>query len=275
MFSTRMTTRRDFDSEWFLRWKPILSFSDRVHRKSWEMAIVAETLQSHGVLVPGRKGVGFGVGSESLTKVFADLGPDVLATDLLPDSWKDTHKGFWIGGEHPRITNRIVDMNWIDGASGKDVVECNAFDFSWSVCSMDHCGTVWWTKRFLLNQMNALKPGAIGVHTAEYTINVGMPRVGTTVWLDRNDVIDVMNLLAQLGHELAPIDWFIGDTFDDHGIDCSPYEGTHIKAEAHGRWGTCICFAVRKGNVPVFWVPLDESEARAAIDQAQRSHSQM
>ena len=218
MFSIRMTTRRDFDSEWFLRWKPVLSFSDRIHRKFWEMAIVTETLHNHGMLTHGRKGVGFGVGSESLTKIFADMGAEILATDLLPESWRETHKGFFDLGKHPRIENRIVDMNWIDGTSGKSSVESDGFDFSWSVCSMDHCGTAWWTKRFLLNQMNCLKPGGIGIHTAEYTINIGLPRQGATVWLDRADVVDVVDLLTQLGHVAAPIDWFIGDTFDDHGI---------------------------------------------------------
>lgn len=275
MFSTCMTTMRDFESEWYLKWKSHLEFSDRIHRKFWEIAIVSETLESQGKLCRGMKGVGFGVGSESLAITFADRVERILATDLLPDDWQETHHGFFTLGQHPRIENRIVDMNWINGESGKGAVEAGEYDFSWSVCSMDHCGKVWWTKRFLLNQMNCLRHGGVGVHTAEYTINVGMPRDGTTVWLTRDDVVDVVQLLTWLGHDVAPIDWFIGDRFEDHGIDCFPYNGNcHIKTEAHGRWGTCICFCVRKNGAEKFWVPIDETEARAAIAKYHLSHSQ-
>lgn len=266
MFSTCMTTMRDFGTEWYRKWRERLAFPDRIHRKSWEIAIISETLESHGMLQHGKHGVGFGVGSEPLVKYYADLGPTILATDLLPDDWHETHKRFFTHGEHPNVSNRIVDMNWIDGAGGKDAVEEESADFTWSVCSMDHCGTAWWTKRFVLNQMNCLKPGGIGVHTGEYTINPGMPREGGTVWLNCDDLIDLSDLLRSLGHEPAPIDWFIGDAYGDHTIDYFPYEGFyHIKTEANGKWGTCFCFAVRKQNPGVFWVPLDESQAREAI----------
>lgn len=266
MFSTRITTMRDFESEWYLKWKTVFGFSNKIYRKFWEIAVVSETLESQGKLNNGMRGVGFGVGSESATEKFADRVEKILATDLLPDDWHETHKGFFDLGKHPRIENRIVDMNWIDGASGKGLVEEEQYDFSWSICSMDHCGDVWLTKRFLLNQMNSLKYGGVGIHTAEYTINVGMPRTGSTVFLTCDDVVDITQLMNMLGYEIAPMDWFIGDRFEDHRIDCDPFEGDcHIKAEAHGRWGTCICFSVRKKTKGTFWVPFNEADARAAI----------
>ena len=133
---------------------------------------------------------------------------------------------------------------------------------------MDHCGSVWLTKRFLLNQMNCLKVGGIGVHTAEYTISMGLPRSGATSVLNWSDIVDIQSLCQKLGYELAPIDWNIGDRVEDHMVDPHPYPGPiHLKPEFHGgRWVTCVVFAVRKLNPGVFWVPQDETEARGLID---------
>jgi hypothetical protein len=275
MFSTRFTTARDFRSSWYEKWCRALSLPNTFHRKWWELALVCETLQSHGVLHFGRRGVGFGVGSETLPSMFADMGCQILATDLLPDSWKDTHRQFHELNTHDRVTTRIVDMNWIHDAELSEDIDEVDFDFAWSTCSMDHCGSVWLTKRFLLNQMNVLAVGGIAVHTAEYTISVGMPRSGATAWLTWDDIIDIVELMRAMGHELAPIDWFVGDSIEDHMIDTSPYTGrVHIKAEMHGgRWGTCVAFAAKRRTADIVWIPAEESEARKAIAAYQSSHS--
>lgn len=46
----------------------------RMHRKQWEYCYILQTLSVAGVLSPGRRGLGFGVGSEPLTAVFASRG---------------------------------------------------------------------------------------------------------------------------------------------------------------------------------------------------------
>ncbi len=262
------------NSEWFARWKAQHSLPDRIHRKDWEVAIVSEILDSNGCLTENRHGVGYGCGSESLATYIASRGPKVLATDLLQGEWSHIHGGF-SALENERIQLRCVDMNWLKGESGKQSVEEGLYDFGWSVCSMDHCGSTWLTKRFLLNQMNCLKVGGLGVHTAEYTISSGLPRNGSTSWLDWNDMVDVQNLMTQMGHELAPIDWSIGDSVEDHQMDLYPYGGrVHLKPEVHaGRWGTCVVFAAKRVSPKQFWIPVEEDIAREQL--AQRSHSQM
>ncbi|MBS0207071.1 MAG: hypothetical protein JSS49_29695 [Planctomycetes bacterium] len=275
LFSTRFTTARDFASPWYAVWKDRLSLGDRIHRKGWEIASVCETLSSAGVLKVGNAGIGFGVGSELLPTVFAGFGCRILATDALPESWKNTTGRFYDVNQSNGVEIRVVDMNAINGGELTASIEESAFDFSWSICSMDHCGSTWLTKRFLLNQMNCLKPGGISAHTAEYSIGVGMPRVGDTVWFTWDDIVDVRHLMTALGYELAPIDWFCGDSIEDHMIDESPYVGrVHIKCEALGQWGTCVLFAAKKVTSNVFWVPFDEEDGRAAIADFQRSHSQ-
>lgn len=266
MFSTRFTTARDFNSEWYLHWRQALSLPAQMRRKSWELAIVCETLASHGALQPGKRGVGFGVGSETLPGLFADMGCYILATDLLPHDWRETHKDFHALNTRDNVTTRIVDMNWLDGAQLTEDIPERDFDFSWSVCSMDHCGSAWLTKRFLLNQMNVLKPGGIAVHTAEYTLSMGLPRDGSTVYLTVADILDIVQLMQAMGHELAPVDWFLGDSVEDHIIDTAPSDHTiHIKATGYGQWAMCVVFAAKRLGSEVLWLPADEAEARDMI----------
>lgn len=268
LFSTRFSTFRDFRTPWLQQWRHALNLGSRIHRKTWEVAYVAETLLSHQMLRDDRRGVGFGVGSEPLVRVFADKTAGILATDMLGKDWLSTHAGFSSLGNHPQVKTANVDMNWLNGEGGLDSVPREEFDFSWSVCSMDHCGAVWWTKRFLLNQMNTLKPGGVAVHTAEYTTTPGMPRSGGTVYLTRDDILDLEQLAFQLGYELAPVDWSLGDYPEDHIVDGPPFEGrVHLKAVAHHGWTTCVGFALRKPESGVFNVPVNETEARAAIQQ--------
>jgi hypothetical protein len=260
MFSTRFTTARDFDTDWLRRWQHVFGLDRRRHRKWWEIATVCETLDSHQVLAPGKTGVGFGVGSDPLVKYFAERGADILATDLLDPAWIGTHHNFDGLQDLPRVQTARVDMNWLAGH-----VPTAAADFCWSVCAMDHVGTIWWLKRFVLNQMNCLRPGGIAVHTAEYTISHGLPRAGGTVWLEAADLLDLASLAGGLGYEMAPIDWFIGDRLEDHLIDDTGTADVHIKAGVAGRWGTCVAIALCKLHAGEFWVDLDEATARRAI----------
>jgi hypothetical protein len=274
MFSTCFTTYRDFTTDWFRKWDQKLKFDKRMHRKWWEMSIVCESLESNGMLARGKKGVGFGVGSEILPSMFGEMGCEILATDMLPESWGSTHCRFYEANQKYGIQTRVVDMNWIDGAGAYEAVEENGYDFSWSICSMDHCGNAWLTKRFLLNQMNCLRANGLAVHTAEYTINHGLPREGTTAWLTWEDILDVSILMRSLGYVFAPVDWFMGNAVQDHMIDLHPFEGpVHIKAETHGRWGTCVLFAAKKVSDGAFWVPGNEADARREIAEYQLSHS--
>jgi 2-polyprenyl-3-methyl-5-hydroxy-6-metoxy-1,4-benzoquinol methylase len=61
--------------------RPVLT-----HRKLWEWLFIAEALHQQGVLRPGSRGLGFGVGQEPLVALFASLGCSVVATDMAPDA---------------------------------------------------------------------------------------------------------------------------------------------------------------------------------------------
>lgn len=56
---------------------------------------MAQALFERGMPAPGRRGLGFAVGQEPLTMLFADAGADIVATDLdteeaRKDDWVDT-----------------------------------------------------------------------------------------------------------------------------------------------------------------------------------------
>src|SRR5580698_7522774 len=73
-----------------------------LHRKMWEWLFIAEALRERGLLAPGRRGLGFGVGQEPLVALFAAEGCDLVATDQPHDlavssGWTDSAVE-WAGG---------------------------------------------------------------------------------------------------------------------------------------------------------------------------------
>ena len=55
------------------------------HRKQWEFVFILRALEYYGALRPDARGLGFGVGIEPLSSLFAAEGCRVMATDLAAD----------------------------------------------------------------------------------------------------------------------------------------------------------------------------------------------
>lgn len=53
-----------------------------LHRKLWEFVYIIQVLYENGCLKQGKTGLGFGVGTEPLTALFASMGCKILGTDL-------------------------------------------------------------------------------------------------------------------------------------------------------------------------------------------------
>ncbi len=65
------------------------------HRKLWEFVYIVKALKERGLVSPGKRGVGFGVGQEPLPSYFAKNYVSVIATDYgleqaQKDGWADT-----------------------------------------------------------------------------------------------------------------------------------------------------------------------------------------
>jgi hypothetical protein len=210
-------------------------------RKFWEWLFIARTLGERGMLQPGRRGIGFGVGQEPQSAFFASMGCDILATDLEPSNpsaqqWSQTEQhaqGLWglnkAGLCEPtlfaqRVRFRAVDMNHIPA-------DLQGFDFSWSSCAFEHLGSILRGQDFILNQMQCLKPGGVAVHTTEFNVSSNRRTLDytDTVLFRRRDIDELVQMLRDDGHDIS-VDFDTGDGPADRHVDLPPYAGDiHLK----------------------------------------------
>src|SRR5690349_11463990 len=80
-------TQRRAQSSAFRYWaKRLREKPGGLHRKLWEWCYIAQALYERGMLGEGRRGLGFAVGSEPLSSLFAGFGCAIVASDLDPES---------------------------------------------------------------------------------------------------------------------------------------------------------------------------------------------
>jgi hypothetical protein len=231
-----------------------------LHRKMWEWLFIAEALRERGALVPGRSGLGFGVGQEPLAALFAAEGCSVLATDqpqeaAVSSGWTDSQTEWAAGTESlnayglcpgqvfaEKVRFRAVDMNHIPD-------DLRGFDFTWSSCALEHLGTLRAGADFVVAQMECLGPGGVAVHTTEYLVSSGERTVeeGGTVFYRRRDIEELVTRLRRLGHEID-VDYTEGATPDDLHVDVPPYSDVHLRTELSGYVTTSLALVVTKGT---------------------------
>jgi FkbM family methyltransferase len=250
-------TQAQLESPAFRWWARRMGVSYKMHRKVWELCYVAQVLYEHGMLAPGKRGLGFAVGQEPLPALFASFGCEVVATDLHPKKsdavWIETnqHATNIEGLQRPavcdpnvfrqRATFRFVDMNDIPA-------DLTDFDFVWSCCSFEHLGSLQKGKRFIRRMTRCLKPGGVAVHTTEFNVSSNTRTIGKgrTVLFRRRDFDEMIAALRQAGHEVAEIDYHTGDGPADLSIDRPPYQGkVHLKVEVGGYTATSIGLITR------------------------------
>jgi len=255
------------DSAAFRGWADRLREPWRAHRKLWELAFICQALDERGMLQPGHKGLGFAVGAEKLPSFFASLGCHITATDLPMDDerskpWAAT--GQWVGNLealnaaglcsdsdfHERVAFRPVDMNAIP----PDLVE---YDYTWSTCSFEHCGSLDLGLRFLERQMDCLRPGGVAVHSTEFNLssNDDTQSDGWCVIYRLKDIESICRRLVDQGHSVEPIDIDPGNHLLDTIVDPPPYHQwatdppqriKHLRLSLFGYASTSIAFIIRK-----------------------------
>ena len=256
-----LCTFDQLDSPRFRHWAAAIQEPWRAHRKLWELAYICEALEERGMLQPGRRGLGFAVGAEKLPAFFAARGCLITATDLPVEDernqqWAKT--GQWVGNlaslNHTslcpeqtfrdNVTYRPVDMNQIPA-------DLTGFDFTWSTCSFEHCGSIDLGLRFLEEQMRCLKPGGVAVHTTEFNLSSNDATVtdGGCVIFRLKDIERIITLLRARGHAVEPLDLATGNTELDRHIDPSPYtQDRHLRLDLFGYASTSIGLIIRKGS---------------------------
>ena len=101
-----------------------------------------------------------------------------------------------------------------------------SFDFCWSVCSLEHVGSIEQGLQFVLNSAECLVPGGIAVHTTEFNLYADGPTIDhwPTVLFQRSHIEDLRRRLADRGHHLADPCFDPGDGVLDRFIDVPPFE---------------------------------------------------
>ncbi len=236
---------------------------DNYHRKIWEFSFIYQTLLESGVLKPNSRGLGFGVGKEPLVAAFASHGCIITATDLNPD--KAHEKGWAQTNQHSSGIRDLNQRGICDPASFDRLVEfmevdmtdipahlSSGYDFTWSSCSFEHCGSIQKGIDFVVNQMRCLKPGGIAVHTTEYNLSSNEETLdhADTVIYRRRDIEDLARLLGTMGHEIA-VDYEVGEGEIESYVDIPPYtHKPHLRLQLAGYVSTSIGLVIRKRPEP-------------------------
>lgn len=213
------------------------------HRKQWEFFFIAQAVEQAGLLKPGVRAVGFGVGVEPLVAWFASKGVDVVATDLAPD---DARSRVWRNsGQHAaraiaRLNPQGVcpddvfarSVRWRDVDMTAIPADLRDFDFAWSACALEHLGSIDRGLEFVTGSLRCVRPGGLVVHTTEFNVDSDDATLDDdwTVLFRRRDLARLAGLVAQGGGSLDAIDLELGRLPLDLYIDVPPYlEEPHLR----------------------------------------------
>ncbi|MCR9294966.1 MAG: methyltransferase domain-containing protein [bacterium] len=260
--TSSLCTLDQLQSPAFRYWTQQLKADWMPHRKLWEHCFILQALYERGLLNEGRRGLGFAVGQEVLPALMAQLGCEILASDLdvgdersqvwaETDQLASTLEGLNASGIcepekfRQKVRFRSIDMNCIP----QDVI---GFDFTWSSCSFEHCGSIKAGLRFLRQQMRCLKPGGVAVHTTEFNLSSLEQTVhsGQTVIFRKQDIEAIVTDLQQEGHSVEPLQLDLGSSEEDGQIDVMPYSfAPHLKLVLFERFvTTSIALIIRKSQ---------------------------
>ncbi|MEA3050858.1 MAG: hypothetical protein QOG84_2694 [Sphingomonadales bacterium] len=276
------STQDDIESAWARHWIAELGTPIIYHRKIWELAYVLQAIWEGGHIAPGARGLGFGCGVEPIASYLASQGVAATVTDQPQEraraaGWVATnqHAGALDQAFHPHLVERAefdrlvrweaVDMNAIPPS-------LRGYDFCWSICAMEHLGSIDKGLAFVERAMEVLRPGGLAVHTTEFDIRPDGPTWDNagTVLFQRAHLERLASRLRSAGHRVAELDFDIGDKPLDRFIDVPPWthempaelarwmgEPLHLKIAIGGFVMTCFgLIAVKGGDVSAAAGPL-------------------
>ncbi|HEX6390018.1 MAG TPA: class I SAM-dependent methyltransferase, partial [Solirubrobacteraceae bacterium] len=258
---SRLCTQAQLSEPWYTAWREALHEAPIAHRKTWEFTYIAEVLNALGMLEPGRRGLGFGVGREPLVPLFASRGVELLATDLEPTAreaigWarSDQLAADVDSMARPEICEletfrRLVTWRAVDMRAIPD--DLRGFDFCWSTCSLEHLGTLDYGLEFIERSIDTIRPGGIAVHTTEFNLSSDEDTVeaGPTVVYRKRDLLPLRERLEAAGHEVAAFDFDPGDGLLDRYVDIPPYSHDPCLRFLYASYTlTSVAIVVRRGG---------------------------
>lgn len=271
--ASKPCTQADIESDWCAHWARELKTAVIHHRKVWELTYVLQALHEHGHLTAGSTGLGFGCGAEPIPSYLASRGIQVIATDMAPAAaqehgWIETdqhlstprrahHPNLVDGPTYDRlVTSRDVDMNDIPS-------DLTGHDFCWSICALEHLGSIQAGLAFIEASLTTLRPGGLAVHTLEYNIEPDGPTIDNwiTVLFQQRHIRQLAGQLTARGHQVAELDFDTGSGPLDRFIDLPPWhhdldagaidrlgDPRHLKLAIDGFVSTSYGIIVRKAG---------------------------
>lgn len=228
-------------------------------RKIWEFVYIAHHLDRLNVLIPGSRGLVFGVGTEPLPAVFAARGCHIVATDAPDDvaedgGWKEhrwsshvenlTNDGICDPDLfRERVSYRTVDMNAIPSDLGQ-------FDFCWSACCFEHLGSLQHGLDFVEASVDlCLRPGGTAIHTTEYNLSTNdstLESPGLSVYR-KKDLGGLRSSLTNSGHSVSELTIAPDSSYLDQYVDLRPFSSDlHLKLDLAGYAVTSAGIIVQK-----------------------------
>jgi len=233
-----------------------------LHRKLWEWCFISQALYERGMLREGKKGLGFAVGNEPLTAMFAKMRSSIVASDVgeeiaRTEGWVDTNqhannleqlnqRGLCPQDEFAdRVQFREVDMREIPD-------DLRGFDFLWSSCALEHLGSLRAGADFVRDAMTCLRDGGVAVHTTEFNCDSDVDTIetGGSVIYRKHDLLALAELLQKEGHQVAAFDFGLGSTDADRHVEEPPFLGTpQLKLRLGSYASTSFGVIITKGAV--------------------------
>lgn len=240
----------------------MLASGPAMHRKMWEWIYIVHHLKLNDAIGPGRRGLVFGVGAESLPALFASLGASITATDAPMELLQTS--GWVESGQHSDSIDKLRQPHLVDNATFDRLVtyqSCDmtnidksltGYDFNWSSCCFEHLGSLDAGIEFVINAVErTLKPGGVAVHTTEFNIssNYETLEVGDTVLYRLRDIEKLVDRLRVRGHQVDPIRIAPHVHELDFHVDVPPYkQNPHLKLLIGKFVCTSIGIVIRRGS---------------------------
>lgn len=254
-----MCRQASFEEPYFAYWAAKVGSLPIYHRKLWEFVFICQALWERGVLCPGARGLGFGVGEEPLTAFFASQDCQVVATDLpaeaaLGAGWIETeqHASAKENLRLPRVCpdslfDRNVEFQPCDMTAIPS--DLRDFDFCWSACALEHLGSIEAGLEFIERSLDTLAPGGWAAHTTEFNLSSNDHTLseGPSVLFRQQDFEELARRLTTKGHRIAPLDFEPGLAPLDRYIDLPPYrEEPHLKLAMAGYVATSFGIIIQR-----------------------------
>ena len=269
---SKAATQSDLESDWVAYWASELKVPVVFHRKLWELAYVLQALWENGCMESGRRGLGFGCGIEPIPSYLASHDVAVTVTDLPPEhgaraGWHDSDQ-YTATLEHAYKAH-LVDRDRFNKYVTLDFVDMNAiptslrdYDFCWSICALEHVGSIKLGLAFIENSLSTLREGGLAVHTTEYNYADDDATIDNwgTVLFQREHFNQLVARLRGSGHHVAALDFSVGEKVLDRFIDLPPFShdmgsfqqahwgqnNNHIKVAVDGFASTCFGIIIKK-----------------------------